>query len=113
MGYYTTYELDQVKNPVDSEALEDYIREHEEELYALEPDGSSAESTKWYEHDEDMFKLSAEFPNTVFKLHGVGEEQGDEWEKYYHNGKLIHTFKVILTILKPDLSNIPVYKKGK
>lgn len=46
------------------------------------------DSCKWYEHDEHMRQLSKKYPSVVFILHGEGEEQGDDWFKYYKNGKM-------------------------
>ena len=48
----------------------------------------SSDETKWYEHEDEMKELSKIFPNTLFKLHGEGEENGDIWDKYFLNGKI-------------------------
>lgn len=45
---------------------------------------------KWYDHDEDMKKISADFPDILFKLEGEGEESGDIWKTYYKGGKAQH-----------------------
>ena len=42
---------------------------------------------KWYEHDSHMKELSEYFESTMFSLQGDGEEQGDEWIKYYKGGQ--------------------------
>lgn len=34
-----------------------------------------------------MIKLSKEFPDLLFYLHGEGEDAKDLWYKYYKNGK--------------------------
>ena len=34
-----------------------------------------------------MLCLSEQFPNVIFKLHGIGEENGDIWDAYYKAGK--------------------------
>lgn len=47
----------------------------------------NADCCKWYEHDEDMVKLSKMFPGVLFTLRGEGEESGDLWVSYYLNGK--------------------------
>ena len=49
----------------------------------------SADTMKWYDHDDDMMQLSAQFPNYYFLLNGRGEEHEDQWRKVYHNGKII------------------------
>jgi len=59
------------------------------------------DEVKWYDHEENMKELSLKFPNTVFRLHGVGEEQGDEWYKYFKNGKL-QTCRAIITFKEYD-----------
>lgn len=48
----------------------------------------SGAEMRWYEHTKDMQKLSVKFPNTVFALHGDGEESGDLWVEYHHNGRV-------------------------
>jgi len=101
MGYYTQYTLTEEKNPADPEKLEAYLQDVDLLWLINERDN---EATKWYEHDEDMKALSKVFPTTVFKLHGDGEEVGDSWERYYHNGNIIFNAPVIETFLKPDLS---------
>jgi hypothetical protein len=45
------------------------------------------DSCKWYEHEEDMRKLSALFPDVLFTLSGEGEESGDIWKMYVKGGK--------------------------
>lgn len=59
-----------------------------EKFYALEADGSSSDSVKWYEHEEVMRKMSKDVRGLLFKLHGEGEETGDIWDKYFLNGKM-------------------------
>ena len=46
------------------------------------------ESCKWYDHEEDMKKISRMFPSVTFDLYGEGEESGDIWHKYFKNGKM-------------------------
>lgn len=43
---------------------------------------------KWYNHEEDIRKVSLRFPDVLFTLHGVGEEYPDIWIKYFKNGKM-------------------------
>lgn len=64
------------------------IKNDEYASYALNEDGSTEDSCKWYEHDQFMLPLSADVPNVLFTLHGEGEENGDIWNKYYLNGKM-------------------------
>ena len=83
MGYYTDYTFD---DNVSDEAIE-FIENWDfgyGEGFLLDP----CESVKWYEHDSDMKFLSSKFPNELFILYGVGEENLDLWVKYYKNGKV-------------------------
>lgn len=42
---------------------------------------------KWYGYKEDMLKISTKYPDVIFELSGVGENDGDMWCKYFLNGK--------------------------
>lgn len=55
----------------------------EDNFYPLYMEGAA----KWYSWVEDMKELSKIFPETVFKLHGEGEENDDLWDAYFKNGK--------------------------
>jgi hypothetical protein len=69
--------------------IEDHnVDENSDMSYCLEPDGTSSEPCKWYEHVEEMKKMSLAFPNVLFTLAGEGEESGDVWRKYFLNGKV-------------------------
>ena len=90
MGYYTNYTLTvEEYNPAVIQEMEHTIidewgmdREYECNWYVNE--------TKWYDHDDDMLRLSLMFPEHVFDLYGEGEESGDMWHTYYKNGKKQH-----------------------
>ena len=41
---------------------------------------------KWYDHDDEMKRLSKHFPDVVFILKGDGEDSDDRWVTYYKNG---------------------------
>lgn len=49
---------------------------------------SLQDSCKWYDHEDDMKRLSKLFPDVVFTLKGTGEEAGDVWVKYFKDGKV-------------------------
>ena len=51
---------------------------------------------KWYEHTEDMRKISKIYQNVIFSLYGNGEEDGDMWVKYFMNGK-VQTEDAVIT----------------
>lgn len=42
---------------------------------------------KWYDHDEQLTKMSIIFPDVLIEVHGEGEENGDVWKSRYLNGK--------------------------
>ena len=100
MGYYTTFTLNCYDNHANSfdisfetelgKALTAAL--HEINPYYFDDDFDlktlSYDSWKWYDHDEDMVKLSLRFPNYTFILEGEGEENGDLWRTIYHDGKL-------------------------
>ena len=88
MGYYTRYEID-------------VARETGEWLNAINNEGDAEtivsleigydpfdDRCKWYDHDDDMLRLSKKFKGVLFKLSGEGEESGDLWRCYYLNGKM-------------------------
>ena len=103
MGYYTMHTLSVRGMNLTEEiltALNDWLKHHQVIGYALD-EGESidygrcgiefyfgcSQEAKWYEHNEDMIELSKAFPDLNFCLHGVGEEQFDYWDCYYHNGE--------------------------
>ena len=46
---------------------------------------------KWYDHYNEMRALSKYFPSLYFELEGFGEEYGDMWREYFHNGEAMHS----------------------
>ena len=100
MGYCTTFTLNCYDNHANSfdisfetelgKALIAAL--HEINPYYFDDDFDlktlSYDSWKWYEHDEDMVKLSLRFPDYTFILEGEGEENGDLWRTIYHDGQL-------------------------
>lgn len=104
MGYYTYYTMDAqhikdenqynsiVKRMKEMELLatEDKYGVFDESKYFIVSHNAhfaSYDETKWYEYTSDMCKLSKEFSEVVFKLHGEGEERDDMWNEYYQNGE--------------------------
>ena len=108
MGYYTNYRLEildkenklllEIKDERDiDKAIKGFIdkQDIQQDLAQLlskikENDNyygiTSEEDTKWYEWEGVMKTLSKEYPNYIFCLNGVGEENGDMWKAYFHNG---------------------------
>lgn len=93
MGYYTNYDLN--ISPHGRDVIpEDEISELEREIDLVDVfEGGNATdgyycNAKWYDHDEDMMRLSGRFPDILFSLHGDGENQEDMWDTYYLNGRM-------------------------
>jgi hypothetical protein len=91
MGYYTQYSLKQLRDVVSDEALATLIAGDESARGALRPDGDSKRFEKWYEHEECLCAWSAQYPTTIFRLHGEGEDSDGIWDKYFLKGRLLHT----------------------
>ena len=69
-------------------SLKDFLNEITEEsgiTFALTLENDYA--SKWYDNEKEMLELSKEFPDVLFKLHGIGEESEDIWNEYFMNGK--------------------------
>lgn len=101
MGYYTYYSLNAYEKnevgdfysiPDDLEAkIVKWEAENLEHIFSLDDkcfyDGLGRGCLKWYDHVEDMKIISKAFPDVWFVLGGEGEERGDNWILYIHNGK--------------------------
>jgi hypothetical protein len=93
MGYYTNFQLTVFEGTADMDAVRialGHVMGLPSEESPFENDGdciTTADSLKWYDHDDDCAEMSTQFPNVVFKLHGEGEETGDLWDAYYKDGK--------------------------
>lgn len=77
--------------------IDNFLREIEPEhglAFALEFDES--DDLKWYDHEKEMRKLSEEFPDVLFKLHGEGEDNDDIWDKYFMSGKMQSCYAEII-----------------
>lgn len=86
MGYYTRFTL--LQPFIYSIKIDAPWGSHN--LHELFKRGELSER-KWYEYHDEMKQLSAEYPDTVFKLQGLGEGHGDPhadwWVRTYHRGK--------------------------
>ena len=49
---------------------------------------TAEDDAKWYDHTLDMRNISKHWPDVLFALHGIGEENGDMWVEYHWNGKV-------------------------
>ncbi len=54
-----------------------------------------ATSIKWYNYEDDMFKLSKAFPHLRFYVHGDGDDSDDLWEDHWEDGKVQHCYAEI------------------
>lgn len=99
MGYYTDYSLD-VREIKDQNQFDDLVMElkkldlvrsvFDEGRYNSDRHDayfSCYEEAKWYNHAKDMLHISEKFPNMYFELEGNGEEFGDFWREYWHDGE--------------------------
>jgi len=89
MGYSTTYTLEILNvNDSNKDAIYDFTDINEDASYAIDENGDTEESCKWYDHADDLKSFSKKYPDTIFKLSGEGEDSGDIWSKYFKNGKV-------------------------
>lgn len=82
MGYYTTYTLQIHKDP--DNQLKDIMDKFGD---IITPDLLEGYEDKWYDCEEDMTKISKEYPKVLFEIQGIGEETFDIWSCYFCNGK--------------------------
>jgi len=86
MGYYTHFNLRILEgNPY---LIEDFREKYESAKFAINENGESRDSTKWYDNEKDLRAFSKKHPTTLFELSGEGEDSGDQWKKYFKNGKM-------------------------
>lgn len=91
MGYYTMFYCSVVN---DEEFSKTELKKAANQLAKMlgfrnnvEDFGFLSEDTmKWYECEEDMVKLSKEFPEMVFEIVAYGEDSDDFWREYFKNG---------------------------
>jgi len=96
MGYYTAFSLELktasgnnlFSHPDPDPIIAELRGENKEAEYCLDVDGLTEETGKWYDVDSDMKAFSLKHPDVVFVMSGEGEESGDMWTNYFHNGKM-------------------------
>lgn len=101
MGYYTTYEVSTEPRMRGEEQHRFRVRFKEQTDYHID----NLQDIKWYNHEDDMRRLSQEFPNHLLILSGEGEESGDIWRHYYLNGK-VQKVKAVITYEQFDHSKL-------
>lgn len=94
MGCYTCHKII-VDGKADEAIIEELRHSCEQAEFALKPDGTCAQESKWYDADEHLKAFSLKHPEKVFCLHGEGEEPADIWNTYYKNGKMQHCPAII------------------
>jgi len=100
MGNLTTHTLYSNNH----EAIDRYKKMADEQLFEYvivddQTDGVFCFIGKWDNYKGLLVNLSLEYPDTLFTLHGEGEDTNDIWNFYVRNG-LSQFEKAIITI--PD-----------
>jgi hypothetical protein len=103
MGYSTDYTLEH-DTPDDELDIKEALLKSDLMDYDIDDLMDNGVTIKWYEHEEEMLRLSYAFPNTIFILHGEGEEQGDVWKKRFINNT-VETVRAEVTIT--DFEELP------
>lgn len=80
MGYYTRYELSVQEDTFTGNDWEEIVSGYTDY-------GPFGQECKWYDHEQDMIRVSKDYPEVLFILRGEGEEAGDLWISYFKNGK--------------------------
>ena len=97
MGYYTDFCLDSHhEDVIIPEGVSDWC-----DQYFF--DSKEVYGEKWYHHIEDMLKVSLANPDVEFRTSGVGEENGDQWQCAFLNGKYK---KVVAEITFKDFKDV-------
>ena len=97
MGYYTKFELAaydaKTKQPINEDLEAEIARKIWVKLCGSDnymprnfEDAVGGDAMKWYDHEEDMYDISLEYPDVIFVLDGEGEEFPDAWRCFTHNG---------------------------
>ena len=85
MGYITSYNLEHDVTEADWEGVGDQFRA----LGVVSIFDSGGDSDiSWYEHEEDLCRISARYPEFTFTLTGVGATNGDLWKKRFRAGRV-------------------------
>lgn len=102
MSYYTSYNLSIFRHPTNVawddlpwDALYLAVVSIDGGIFEEWTQGEWGCNAKWYSQDADMWKLSVQFPDLLFLLHGDGEDGDDVWDEYWQNGACQHCHMVI------------------
>jgi hypothetical protein len=120
MGYYTNYELEMkgfksdTTVPTEEEVIK-VLAELEPNIFGLSTGHKDFaeclyQPMKWYGHEKTLKKISEQFRDIIFTLHGEGEEAEDIWNEYYLNGE-VFVAKAIIYI--PTFKEVYNKQKGE
>lgn len=86
MGYYTYYTVLIEEDPEfqQDEFWKDIV-ELDVACEDIEP--GFAFEAKWYDHEEDLQRISKKYPKMLIIVYGEGEESEDFWKLFIRNGK--------------------------
>lgn len=90
MGYYTNFEI-KVTGTEDFDTIHSTIEQVSDYSFDENPrtkSMSSCDTYKWYGWQDNMKEVSRKFPNSLFIVDGIGEEEGDIWRCYFRRGKM-------------------------
>lgn len=76
MGYQSSYHLT-IERPTikeDQEIIEEFRKQYCDAAYALDEEGQSGQSSKWYEAENDIRDFSIKYPHFIFILDRIGED---------------------------------------
>lgn len=83
MGYATDYTLEHDVPGADWPDVQDQFDELE--VGAIFYCGQWNDIS-WYEHEEDLLRISKHFPRFTFTLTGIGQAADDMWKKRFRAG---------------------------
>lgn len=108
MGYYSSFEIYAVPpaTPTDYSFDERDFREkfHAITDYELNSDFTITH-VKWYSHNEHMIMLSKFWPDHIFEVYRIGEDEGDMYKNYYRDG-LVQSERAEIQFLPFDESKL-------
>ena len=99
MRYYTKFELTvrNIESLRQFEELTEILEDRELLLYAFNPgvyylDDKEAsfatyDEVEWKDYPAEMVMISEKFPRMYFELEGCGQDVGDFWKAYFHDGE--------------------------
>jgi hypothetical protein len=111
MGYYTNFTIeikDAPCSPVtryDLDLIAVRFKEVSHQSFYVEGSSLGLDESKWYRHEEDLKRISLEYPSYLFTVYGEGEDTEDLWVKYFLNGKM-QSEKAEITYKEFDASKL-------